>query len=86
MLVEESLLKLIDFEESKEEVLLDEVVPLPEDALLEEVNDVEDVGEVVEIFVLVLEELIAAVKVKLIMYYVTGLQIFSVLHAFIKNK
>jgi len=86
VLVEESLLKLIDFEESKEEVLLDEVVPLPEDALLEEVNDVEDVGEVVEIFVLVLEELIAAVKVKLIMYYVTGLQIFSVLHAFIKNK
>lgn len=40
----------------------------------------------VEIFVLVLEELVAAVKVKLIMYYVTGLQIFAVLHAFIKNK
>ena len=86
MLVEESLLKLIDFEESEEVVLLDEIVPLPDDALLEEVNDVEDVGEVVEVFVLVPEELIAAVKVKLIMYYVTGLQIFSVLHAFIKNK
>jgi hypothetical protein len=86
VLVEESLLKLIDFEESEEVVLLDEIVPLPDDALLEEVNDVEDVGEVVEVFVLVPEELIAAVKVKLIMYYVTGLQIFSVLHAFIKNK
>lgn len=40
MLVEESLLKLVDFEESEEVVLLDEVVSLPEDALLEEVNDV----------------------------------------------
>lgn len=40
MLVEESLLKLVDFEESEEVVLLDEGVSLPEDALLEEVNDV----------------------------------------------
>jgi hypothetical protein len=40
VLVEESLLKLVDFEESEEVVLLDEVVSLPEDALLEEVNDV----------------------------------------------
>jgi len=110
VLVEESLLKLVDFEESEEVVLLDEVVSLPEDALLEEVvlalvavlpaevalkleaveleevNEVEDDGEVVEALVLVLEELTAAVKVRLIMYYVTGLQIFAVLHAFIKNR